>query len=502
MSTPGSENTIWSKIRAFLWPIYGRENMLFLPMTFMLALIMFNYYMVRGLKDTLVVKVTGGATVITFLKVYSVIPLAFLFFIVFAWLSNRFSRRNVFYIVIVPFLVYFGVYAFFMRPNQELLHPSAEFIQGIVNWFPEGALRNFFEGFFDMIRFWTASIFYAMAELWGSAVATLLFWQFANDITPVAKAKRFYAHFYILANLAVIFTGFLKYWINKHWFPGDFNGGVVFQTILVLLAGAGIIAIYYWINKSILTRPEFQLEDASAPKVEKKKAKMSLGESFKFLFKSPYLGLIAVLVLCYGVSINLAEVLWKDLQNKAFPTESEYEAFQGLYYVLTGAVTVVIILIGSTFLRKFGWRKTALATPILLGGSSVVFFFCAIFSDVLTPLASIFGVSTAVIAVWLGLIQNLLSKPTKYAMFDPTKEMAYIPLDPESKMKGKAAVDVVGGRLGKSGGAFVQQGLKAFVGKAIEYAPYSLAITVGIVAAWSAAVIALGKRFKALTGEK
>jgi AAA family ATP:ADP antiporter len=492
-------NTFVSKARQFLWPINGAEHKKFLPMMFMIALIIFNYTVVRNIKDALIVTDAGSET-ITFLKFWVVVPSAFIFFLIYSKLSTFLSKQKLFYLTVAPFLAFFALFALVLYPNRELLHPvaSADWLQSML---PAGL-----KGIVAMYRYWTYSLFYTLAELWGSAVLSLLFWQFANDVTKVAEAKRFYSHFYLLGNLGCALAGYLTHYFSKlgKTLPAGVDPwgySLNYLMATVVTAGLIVMAIYYYLNRFVLSDPALiKTEGESAPK--KKKPKMSMGESFKFLLKSKYLGLIAVLVTAYGIAINLVEVSWKHQLSLQFPAKNDYNAFMGNMSMTTGLATVLVILLGSSIIRKFGWRRGALATPYILGLTGLGFFACVIFPQVFAPVAMIFDMTPLMLAVMFGFAQNVLSKSTKYALFDPTKEMAYIPLDDESKSKGKAAVDVVGARLGKSGGSILQQIMFAVIGPISVIAPYSAVIMCVVIVAWIAAVYGLNKRFTALSGEK
>jgi AAA family ATP:ADP antiporter len=129
----------------------------------------------------------------------------------------------------------------------------------------------------------------------------------------------------------------------------------------------------------------------------------------------------------------------------------------GNFSSATGAVTFTMMILGRFIFKRFGWGVAAAITPLMLLSTGAVFFSQVIFPGAWAPLAVRLGTTPLMLAVLVGAAQNILSKSAKYSLFDPCKEMAYIPLDAESKTKGKAAVDVIGNPLGKSGGSFVQQ---------------------------------------------
>jgi AAA family ATP:ADP antiporter len=134
--------------------------------------------------------------------------------------------------------------------------------------------------------------------------------------------------------------------------------------------------------------------------------------------------------------------------------------------------------------------------------TGVGFFSFIIFRDSLAGFISVMGTTPLMLAVLFGQAQNIMSKSTKYSLFDPTKEMVYIPLDQEAKVKGKAAIDVVGARLGKSGGSLINQGLIIAFGSISAITPYVAGVLFLIIFTWIGAAKALGKRYNLLLQER
>mmetsp|Transcript_25237 Transcript_25237/g.40984 ORF Transcript_25237/g.40984 Transcript_25237/m.40984 type:complete len:568 (+) Transcript_25237:76-1779(+) len=458
------------------------ERKKLLPLAGMLFCILFNYTILRDTKDVLVVTAPGsGAEIIPFLKTYVNLPISILLTIVYSQLTNVMSAANVFYTILGSFLGFFAAFPTLIYPFRDTLHPNA-----LCDFLME-KLPIVFYPFISMLRNWTYAIFYTMAQIWGSMVLSLLFWGFSNEVTSVPEAKKYYPLFGLLANVALIFSGQYVRFVSdiRSKLPDGVDAWGVSLNYLMgaVVAMGGVIAgLYNHMQKNVLTDPECVPELRA--KKKKEKVSMSLGESAKYLAGSPYIRYLAMLVIGYGMSINIVEVTWKGKLKEAFPDPNAYAAFMGNFSTATGTVTLVMMILGRFILEKFGWGVAALITPLTLAATGAGFFTLILGGDKFLPFFEKLGTTPLMAACIIGAAQNIASKSTKYSLFDPSKEMAYIPLDQEQKTKGKAAIDVIGNPLGKSGGSFIQQVLIATFGSLAASTPYLGAILFVVTGGW------------------
>ena len=162
-----------ASLKSALFPIDGWEMPKFFSMSFMMFMIIYIYTTVRDTKDTLVVSACGAES-ITFLKVYGVLPAATMFMVLYSKLSSIFSKDQLFYVTAMPFFIFYAAFAFVLYPNRDIIHlPVPDDMDERLKYS------------MSLLYNWSYSLFYIMSELWGSVGVSVLFWQMANEITPV-----------------------------------------------------------------------------------------------------------------------------------------------------------------------------------------------------------------------------------------------------------------------------------------------------------------------------
>lgn len=496
----------FSRWRSFIWPVHNFELRKLLPMLLIFFLVSFDYNILRTMKDTLVVTAKGsGAEVIPFIKVWGMFPGAILMTYVFSRLSNRMKLENVVYTMLSGFLLYFLIFTLFLYPHREVLHPTvfADYLQE--------TLPGCFKWWITMLRHWVVTSFYVMAELWSNIIFSLLIWGFANSITKLNEAKRFYALFGIGTNISGIAAGAAANYLTlssfNHLLPfgtDAWEQSVTLILSLVIVIGLIMMGIIRWMNVSVLSDsrllPDIPLVD---PSEAENKKKFSLRETVSFLMNSRYLVSLAVIVFSYNVVINLVEVLWKSEVREFYPNPADFNQYMNHVTKYIGVVaTLSALFISGNAIRAFGWTFTAMITPAILFVTSIGFFFFLFVKD--APFHFLGGVienSSLALVVLFGTIQNVLCRGAKYSVFDATKEMAFVPLSQESKIKGKAAIDGICSRMGKSGGSLIHQTLLMAMSSLAASAPYVGGILFTLIAGWIVAVHRLGNRFNAMTNQ-
>ncbi len=477
------ERPKFSKWRQRLFPVHGTEMSKFIPLLLLKFAFSLIYTVLHATKDTLIVTSKGsGAETIPILKGWFVLFFAFLFMLIYSKLSNHLLKSRLFYVTISFFLFFFFLYGFLLYPNREALtpHGMADSLVELV-----GKERSHWVAVF---RYWMDSLFFLMAEMWGSVLILLSFWGLANRITHATEASRFYTLFSAGGHVGVIMAGPMIWYFAKAFGVDQFEQTVQYLMGIVLAFGLLSIFLYWWIDRQVIAQQESSSRIAQEAKC---KTSLSLLESLKHLIKSPSLGSIALMVIGYGLSVNIIEVIWKATLKLKYPDPRDYEAFMGLLSIGIGSLSLLLALfVGGNIMRKWGWYIAAQATPVVLGFVSLLFLGVYFLTD---SSELLMGSAALGFLVLCGAIHNISCKAMKYCLFDPTKEMAFIPLDEETKVKGKAAVDLVASRFGKSGSSWIQVVCMelAGVGSVLAVVPHLSIFVLLAVTGWIIAVFYL-----------
>lgn len=433
-------NKIYKLIMEKLVVIHKNEWAKFLCIASMIFLIIYIYAVLRISRDALVVSHLG-AEAISAIKVWVVLPVSLVFISLYIKLFDSFVRSRLFHCMSWFFISYYIVFALFLYPHGAEL--SISISDAVIIRLP--ALKYLFK----IISSWHYCMFYVFSELWIVAMLSISFWQIANHITTIEEAKRFYPLLGIAAQLGLTAAS-----VSSKFFVGvgtDWQPTLNNVTISVVVAGLALSLSLIALGKVIgaetlnLTKDQLRIKD-----------KMNFRKSLKYIVSSKPILLVTSLLLCYNISFYLVEDIWKKAVEVFFAGDANHiHYFMSGIYIYVSILSIACAFLSILILRVCKWKTVALITPLTvltLGGMFFLFMLLRDKSAVLTM-----KTSALAIVVYLGAIQNIFSRSTKYTLFDPAKEMVYIPLNNKLKTKGKAAAETIGMKFGKGGGAFINQ---------------------------------------------
>ncbi|KRH93577.1 ATP:ADP Antiporter (AAA) Family [Pseudoloma neurophilia] len=498
-----------------IWNVAPRECPKLLLMSTQFFLISYVYAILRELKDAFTLKRQLAAS-IQVMKLWFVPPVSIVASLTVAKLLSYASNRKILMGALCLYAAYFLFYGFIILPYQDKIEPSVHRVGDV---FHDSKMK--FRGIESLaaviVTFtcYTSTVHFIMSEVWGSAVLSLLFLSFVNDVCPFKQFIRFIRILYISSNLALIFSfltikGFEFYdeklsFIGKGWL---LIGMFVFLSFVVLI----VVLLGYIFKIKNFDAPLFIVESEK----KKKKVSVSFGEGIRLMFKSKLVLAICCMTLAYSIGTNMAETNYKSCLDKIAKNErqstTQIAGFLAYQQVIVGVI--VIILLCTPFARLiqiFGWTTMGLVPSV-----AAFFSFLAVFSlatintgidgrnmRFINAIFLSFDISNEKTNNWLyselyvGLVAASCFKITKYAAFDIAKEAISMRINRKYRARFKGIYDGVCGKLGKAGGSMLSAGCNLFM-NANDIRSSSLiyfCLSMVLVAAWVYVIIYLGGKY-------
>jgi AAA family ATP:ADP antiporter len=456
-----NDTSDFNLFQKWIAPIRLNEVPKVLPVVLLMALSLFIYTANRDVKDAVVFGEEGQSIMtVQYCKVIVMIiaiPVA----TAFLKLDNMVSRDFIFFQTVLSFATYFLVNGLCLLPYRDSVHQFGSSVIRDEQFSLHADNFRRLAPLMGSVIFPISTINYVFSELWGTISVSFLVWGYVNMVTPKKAAKRYYAVLGIGGQFGSMAGAWFVQMRAKS--GATFAENMRYMNIWMSCLSLVFAAVYAFLQYYIMKKPQYAVPtEGGGKKKGGGKPKMTVMQALKYCMSEPYVLALCGMVFAYGFVMVLGEMTYKDLMKLSFDGDrNAYSGFKGLESQVCGFVAIfLMIFVGHNVIRLFGWTVTALLCPTIAGLCVAVMYVMALCGDY-------YGVDSSgtkyfakpeahtylVILRTIGLIFAVASKAVKYASFDPAKELAYLALTSEQKYKAKAAVDIVGARFGKGGGA-------------------------------------------------
>jgi AAA family ATP:ADP antiporter len=433
------------RVLAIFTEVKAGEGKVVLLLTLNIFLILTAYYIIKPVREALILSVEGGAE----WKIYTAAGQSLLLLgaiPLYARLASRVSRRRLINWVTVFFVSNLALFFVAVTVVRE-----SNLVLGI--------------GFFLWV-----GVFNVMVPA--------QFWSFANDIYTVEQGKRLFAIVAFGASSGAVVGS----WITRQNIEALGLGNLLLMSGGLLLLALGITALVENLQSG-RNRADSAAQEEPLPE----------GGAFSLVWRSRYLLLIAFLMLFLNWVNSTGEYILGDMVKAAIEKQADgnglagearsewiEESIGGFYASFFGVVNVVALMMQlflvSRIIKYIGVRVALLILPcIALGGYALLFA---------VPLLGVVR--------WAKTAENA----TDYSLQNTVRQALFLPTTREEKYKAKQVIDTFFMRAGDVAAAVV-------VGFGVEVIGLSgrqfALVNLGLVAVWLYLAIRIGREYRRLS---
>ncbi|USO01693.1 MAG: hypothetical protein H6849_01440 [Alphaproteobacteria bacterium] len=451
----------------------------FIPVALIQFCFIVIYILLKSYKKILLGTLAGDPYVAPAIDTWATVPMILLFLGGYLKLANHLRREQLFYLSLSVVVCPLAVLTFWIYPNGEFLSMKSETVQIIREQYPH------MQFLIIWIGRWVETLMCGFATLWGPVFVYMFIWQFANDITNLVKARFFYP--------VLVFLGGVPYVVGQSIVARSVPDGIVdadqiasiLQRYMVITLALSAAAAYIYWHYHQKAKQENKYLPVQVP--QKLYVMQSLNHAFSDAFT------LRLIILSFGMAFIL-EVMSTLLSNLTAVTHVEFLQMAEFMDSLTGWIgamgklTIVFVLAAIYRLRRTYWSGLSSMTGAAMS-CLVVALYVFDYMGYLLKDQMIFSVPMGVAVVATILV---LTEGTKFYWYIPAREMFFLTMSQEHRIKSKAIADLLGISAGLTFARIVIAGTTAlgnddfFLGL-----PYLMGITILVAIAWLKSIVDL-----------